>query len=180
MKKKRVTKSVKVLGEGTYLRLVKDHGWEYVQRRGCRGVVIIVAVTPDRRIVLTEQARRPVYRRVIEYPAGLVGDRVGSRRETVVQAAKRELLEETGYRAGKMTVLTRGPSSSGSSSVKVTFLRAERILKTHPGGGDGNEDITVHEVPLKDIEAWLNRKRRSGRLVDPKIYAGLYFLNKYN
>lgn len=46
------------------------------------------------------------------------------------------------------------------------------------GGGDPTEDIHVHLVPLDEVETWLDAKRRQGLLVDPKIYAGLYFVMK--
>ena len=45
---------------------------------------------------------------------------------------------------------------------------------------DDTESITVHEVPIDEVEDWLAKKRKGGCLTDPKIYAGLYFLNKYN
>jgi hypothetical protein len=36
----------------------------------------------------------------------------------------------------------------------------------------------VHEVPLEQVEFWLIEKQKEGFLVDPKIYAGLYFLRE--
>ena len=60
----------KVLKEGKYLRLVKVDGYEFVERTNCRGVVAIIAVTGDERLVLTEQFRLPVGRVVIDLPAG--------------------------------------------------------------------------------------------------------------
>jgi ADP-ribose pyrophosphatase len=46
----------------------------------------------------------------------------------------------------------------------------------HAGGGLENEQITVHEVPLEKVRGFLLEKSRSGVLVDPKVYAGLYFV----
>jgi ADP-ribose pyrophosphatase len=37
------------------------------------------------------------------------------------------------------------------------------------------EDIAVHEMPLLGADKWLAAKAQAGLLVDPKIYAGLYF-----
>jgi len=173
-------KNKKIVFSGRYLKLIVDRDWEYIERCQCRGVVVIVAVTSDQRVLLTEQFRPPVGKRVIEYPAGLVADRPGIRNETVLTAAKRELLEETGYGAKQMSVLTQGPASSGSSAVILTFVRAQGVYKKQEGGGDETECITVHAVPLKRMESWLKQKQRTGCLVDPKIYAGLYFINKYN
>jgi ADP-ribose pyrophosphatase len=41
-----------------------------------------------------------------------------------------------------------------------------------------HEDITVHEVPLAQVHSWLEAKAKSGVLVDPKVYAGLYFIGR--
>ena len=44
-----------------------------------------------------------------------------------------------------------------------------------PGGGDGNEDITVHHVPLGNAVGWLDARMAEGIMLDPKIYAGLFW-----
>ncbi|MBI3557006.1 MAG: hypothetical protein HY074_12140 [Deltaproteobacteria bacterium] len=44
------------------------------------------------------------------------------------------------------------------------------------GGGDEQENITVHSVPLRDVKAWLKNKSQTGYAIDPKIYAGLYWV----
>ena len=44
------------------------------------------------------------------------------------------------------------------------------------GGGDATEDIVVHEVPLATAPRWLLAKIAEGYAVDPKTFAGLYFL----
>ena len=80
---------VRVLGEGRWLRLVDDGGWEYAERSGSNGVVVIVAVTDDDRLVLVEQYRPAVKARVIEAPAGLVGDLAGYEDEDRLAAASR-------------------------------------------------------------------------------------------
>lgn len=169
-----------VLCEGKYIRLVRRGSWEYAQRNNCCGIVIILAMTDDRKVILTEQYRVPVEKNVIEFPAGLVNDINPAKNESILTAAKRELEEETGYRAGKMVKVAVGPVSSGFSPDLVTVVRALNIQKVGPGGGDGTEFIRVHEVPLAKVDAWLAGKQKKGCLVDPKIYAGLYWLKKYN
>ena len=169
-----------ILKEGKFIRLLTKWGWEYVERNNCSGIVIILAVTDDQRVVLTEQYRIPVNRKVIEFPAGLVNDLNHKYIESLKTAAQRELLEETGYRAKKMTKVVDGPVSGGFTSDLVTLFKAEGIRKIHKGGGDHTELITVYEVPLEKVDDWLVQKRKEGCLVDPKIYAGLYFLKKYN
>ena len=168
--------TAEVLAEGKYLRLLNEAGWEYVVRPHSTGVVVIVAVTEGRRLVLVEQYRRAVHSRVIELPAGLVGDSAAARDEPLANAARRELIEETGYEAKEMIELGAGPIAVGVTSEVVTFFQATGLRRIGPGGGDATEDIVVHEVALDDggLRGWLAAKQREGLLVDPKLFAGLY------
>jgi ADP-ribose pyrophosphatase len=111
---------------------------------------------------------------VIELPAGLVGDTSSLRGEPLETAARRELIEETGYETERMVELAAGPIAVGVSSEVVTFFHAQGIRRVGAGGGDDTEDITVHLAPLADLRGWLAEKQRAGFLVDPKIFAGLY------
>ena len=161
-----------ILGEGRYVRLVKRGRWEYAERTNASGIVAVLAVTAEDEILLVEQRRVPVGRRVIELPAGLAGDVKG---DTLKRAARRELLEETGYRARRMEALVDMTPSAGLVTEIVTLFRATGLTKTGDGGGDATERITVHNVPLGKVAKWLDSRIRRGALVDPKVYAGLYF-----
>jgi ADP-ribose pyrophosphatase len=77
-----------------------------------------------------------------------------------------------------MAVLTHGPSSGGLTSETVTLFHATNLRRVGAGGGVAHEDITVHEVPLSTIDDWLEAKAKVGVLVDPKVYAGLYFIGR--
>jgi ADP-ribose pyrophosphatase len=136
-----------------------------------------VAVTSDEEIVLVEQYRKPVGSLVIELPAGLVGDHVDPD-ESILDAAARELEEETGYAASQMEVLMTCPSSAGMSDEMISFVLAKGLTRVGPGGGDDSEDIEVHIVPLTDVDAWLTRQVSAGKPLDPKIYAALYWLER--
>jgi len=85
-----------ILCDAKYLRLVRANGWEFVQRKNVSGIVGIIAVTSDRKLILVEQYRPPVGKNVIEIPAGLAGDSPTTRNEDLALAAMRELEEETG------------------------------------------------------------------------------------
>lgn len=165
------------LHQGRFLELFELGGWEYVERVGASGVVVILAVTEAGELVLVEQYRIPVGAKVIELPAGLAGDLPDAHDEDFTEAARRELLEETGYEAESIEFLCEGPPSAGLTSEVQTLLRAKGLRKTGPGGGDESEDITVHTVPLGELKAWLAAAAERGCLIDPKIYAGLYFLD---
>lgn len=170
--------TVRVIAEGKYVRLVDADGWEYAERRNARGVVAIVAITPDGRIVLTEQLRRAVGCAVIDLPAGLAGDDPSAADEPLANAAHRELVEETGYEASDMQGLASSPPSPGLTSEVVTFFRAEGLKRVNAGGGVEGEGITVHEVPLAELEKFLAAESAKGKLVDVKLYAGLYLAKK--
>lgn len=163
---------------GKYLKLLTHKGWEFVKRQDCTGIVILVAMTEDRKMVLVEQHRVPLGKNVIELPAGLVGDKKESCGESMASAARRELLEETGYLAKKMQRLIKGPVSSGMSVQQITFFKASGLRKMGKGGGDEMENITVHAIPLKKVEGWLTSMQKKGRLIDPKIFVGLWFLTR--
>lgn len=167
-----------VIAEGRFIRFLAENGWEYVQRNNCTGVVIIVAINDQKKVLFTEQYRLPMKKSVIEFPAGLVNDTNPGANESMEVAATRELLEETGYKALKMERLIEGPVSSGLTSETMTFFLAKGLKKVERGGGDETESIKIHEVPLDLVEEWLRKKEKQGCFVDPKIYAGLYFLCK--
>jgi ADP-ribose pyrophosphatase len=167
-----------VLFEGRYLRLLSQNGWEYVERVNCTGIAVIVALTPEREVLLVEQFRLPVRGSVIEFPAGLVGDVEGVEHESVEEAAKRELFEETGYEASSLVLLTEGPPSSGLSTEIVSFFGALDIVKTGEGGGDDTESIVLHMVHIESIDDWLAQKSNEGVLVDPKVYGGVYLIKR--
>jgi ADP-ribose pyrophosphatase len=164
------------LCSGKFLALVREGRWEYVDRIGATGAAIVVAVTDDQKLLLVEQYRIPVHARTIELPAGIVGDEPGGLSERPTAAAKRELLEETGYAADRVEALTTGPSSSGLTSEMATLLRASGLRRVSAGGGVAHEDITVHEVPLSEVHGWLAARASQGLLIEPKVYAGLYFI----
>ena len=165
-----------VLGEGRFLRLSRRHGWELVGRPGIDDVAVLIAVTSSDELVLVEQYREPVEARMIELPAGLVGDDAAFDGESLLQAANRELQEETGFSAHNLSVVVRAPSSGGMTSEIVTFIHASELAKVGDGGGVEGEDIRVHVVPITGIDKWLADRSTEGYLIDPKIYAGLRLL----
>ena len=164
-----------LLGEGRFLRLVRRRGWELVERPRVSGIAVLVAVTPAGELLLVEQHREAAGGPVIELPSGLAGDEPGSEGEALEDAARRELVEETGWSCARLERLTSGPPSAGVSSEVVTLLRAHGLERVGEGGGTRDERITVHRVPLAGAARWLRHREREGRLVDPKVWAGLWF-----
>src|SRR4029078_3246763 len=85
-----------------FLRLVKAGRWEYCERTRANGIVVIVPLIDPGQAVFVEQYRPPVKANCIEFPAGLSGDLAEAANESLATAARRELLEETGFAAEEM------------------------------------------------------------------------------
>jgi ADP-ribose pyrophosphatase len=165
------------LGQGRYLRLVRRNGWEFVERTRPVRSAFIGAVTDDGQLLVTEEYREPVSCAVIGCPAGLIGDGEAAD-ESVPEGALRELEEETGYRAQRMTVVCEGPTSPGQTDEVIAIVLADGLTKVGPGGGMSGERITFQEIPLAEIDSWLLAKTRAGMLIDPKVYTVLYFVRQ--
>lgn len=167
---------MKILGEGHFLRLYDEGGWEWVQRNNCSGVAVIVPLTDDSKLIFVEQYRLPVRSQLIEFPAGLVGDVDAG--EAMLTAATRELEEETGYVSDDMRHVCRGPVTAGLTDELLDFYLAKGLRKVSEGGGDESEDILVHEVDLASVDSWLKEQQELGKMIDLKVYTGLYLLKQ--
>ena len=163
------------LYEGDWLRLVRIGHWESCERTHGQGMaVIVIAVTPADEVLFVEQYRVPLGARTIEMPAGLVGD--DHAEDSLADAARRELIEETGWSPGRVDVLLVGPTSSGMSNERIAFVRALELTRVGDGGGVDDEAIVVHAVPRREAPAWLMRKRDEGFELDLKLWAGLWMI----
>jgi ADP-ribose pyrophosphatase len=158
---------VETLYEGRWLSLRKRGRWEYAERNNPGGAD---------KVLFVEQYRVSILQNTIEMPAGLVGDLPGQANEDILLAAQRELEEETGYRCERVEFIHQGPSSSGMSTEMIAFARAWNLQKVGPGGGDESENIVVHEVPRSEAGAWLFDRAAEGYSIDPKLFAGLWFI----
>lgn len=162
------------LFETRWIRMLRLGHWDFVRRPQSENCVGILAVTPAREVILVEQFRIPLQRRVVEIPAGIVGDEESHEGASLAEIAARELLEETGYRAESMEPLIVTPTSAGLTSECIHLFRADGLIKEHEGGGVAGENIVVHHVPLDRLRDWLRDKERSGVLIDFKIHAALW------
>lgn len=163
------------LYEGKFLNMVREGRWEYCERVNDTRAAMIFACTSEGRVILVEELRPPIGRRCLCFPAGLIGDEHAERPEA---AACRELEEEAGYAAGRMEWLFDGPSSPGLTSETLSFYLAGDLTRVSAGGGVDNEKITVREVPLDEVDAWLVEQMQAGIAVDPRVYTGLYFIRR--
>ena len=164
------------LFETRWLRMERIGTWDFVRRPHSDACVGILAITPDDKVVLVEQFRIPPQRHVIEIPAGIVGDEEKHHGESLADTAARELLEETGYRAGKIQHLIASPTSAGMTPEMTHLFLATELEREHQGGGVGCENIIVHHVPRAQLPQWLAEQEAQGKLVDFKIHASLWLV----
>lgn len=166
----------RIVATTPFLHLLDLNGWYFARRPNVQGVVAVLAVTEDEELLVVEQFRAPVGKRVLELPAGLAGDIEGREQEPLEEAARRELMEETGYACRSVRYLLQGPSSAGLTDEMVVLFEAEGLTRKGLGGGDASEDILLHHVPVATVDPWLRSRTEQGCLVDYKVYAGLYAL----
>jgi len=166
--------SKKIVWKGNFMSAVEityrdAHGkirtWEALERVGIGGIVVMVAVTPANAVLLEKQFRPPLGRNVIELPAGLVDPG-----ESMEEAAKRELIEETGWKANELTFLAEGPISTGASTEVLRSYLCTGLEHVGKSGGDDNEIIEVLEVPIRDVHDFLRNEQKQGTLADLKVY----------
>lgn len=161
-----MTDTVENVWEGRFIVAKKQGKWEYVSRARNIQAAVILAID-DGHVILVEQYRVPLGSLCLELPAGLVGDLEDG--ESAELSAARELEEETGYRPDKVEEIGFFHSSPGLVSEGFTLVRATGLTRVGEGGGDGDENIVVHRVPLADITGFVAAKRAEGMAIDVKI-----------
>lgn len=134
------------------------------------GSAVMMAVDEKKRILLVRQYRLPARDFLWELPAGRV-----DKGETVLQAAKRELQEETGYKAKKWTKLAEFFVSPGFLAEKMTVFLAEDLKE---GEQEPMEDerIQVQWFRPKELDAMI----AAGKIKDAKTMIGFLTLQRYH
>lgn len=133
------------------------------------GAVAVVALDDQGRVAMIEQYRHPIGRRLWELPAGLL-DEID---EPPVDAAKRELAEETGLAAEHWSVLVDVMASPGFTDECVRVFLAENLSAVdRPEARDEEADIVLEFVPLDDAVA----RALSGEFVNASAVSGILAL----
>ena len=130
--------------QGDYITAVRAGRWEYVERAG-RVTAVVILAEHDGKVLLVEQPRVPLGRRCLELPAGLVGDTQAQ--DSVEQAARRELEEETGFAAERIEVIGDFYSSPGMVAESFTLVRAHGVRKVGEGGAGAPPQVLLHPLP---------------------------------
>ncbi len=123
--------------------------------------VNVVPITPDGRIVLIRQFRVGVDDFVIETPGGMVdpGD------ASPLAAARRELLEETGYGSDDIVPIGRSHPNPATQDNSIWFFAARNVRKLGEQTLDPGEDIEIVLAGRAEVEAMISDARISHALV---------------
>jgi ADP-ribose pyrophosphatase len=131
------------------------------------GSVVVVPLVSADHVCLVEVVRAAVGRTLVELPAGTL-----DREESLVDAARRELVEETGYRAGRMEAVGSFWMSPGILRERMHLFLAED-LTPGPQALEPGEQITTRVVSWNDAVAMC----RDGRIDDAKTVAGILLVD---
>ncbi|TEU12174.1 MAG: NUDIX hydrolase [Anaerolineales bacterium] len=128
--------------------------------------VNVIPLTPDNQVVMVRQYRHGTRQISLEVPGGLVNPR-----DTPMDTARKELLEETGYQAEEITLIgTAHPQPAVLNNRQLTFL-ANNVQKTAALNLDEGEDIEVVLVPLSEIP----RLIRQGEITNAMVILAFYW-----
>ena len=150
--------------------VTEDHasdGKEYEIHRSIvrhAGSAVMMAVDAKKRILLVRQYRLPANQFLWELPAGRL-----DRGESPLKAAKRELVEETGYRARTWKKLVAFYASPGYVGEKMTIFLATDLTEGEAQPMD-DERIECRWFSSAEIDSML----RSGKIIDGKTMIGYF------
>lgn len=124
----------------------------------------VVAITENRELLMVTQHRYPIHQDLLELPAGLIDEG-----ETPLEAAKRELKEETGHEATDWHLLTSAFSSPGCHDEVIHIFAATGLTHVSDQSLDDDEVLTFAAIPINEIV----QRIKSGSLKDSKTIIGV-------
>lgn len=141
-------KYVRVL-ESSFLAKDRKKGkWEFIERKDA---VAVFALTKEKEVILEKIYRIPLKSYVIEFPAGILDKKGESKKE----AAKRELLEETGYLAKNLIFVKALPFNPSLEKTKINLFFAPDVEFFGKKKTKDLEEIEVIKIPLKNLLSFL-------------------------
>lgn len=133
-------------------------------------IVVIAAFTKERELILVDQYRHPVLANDLELPAGYIEET-----EDAYTAAKRELLEETGYSSNQLVKIAETYASAGTMNNKIFFFLAQNAEKIAEPNLDLNEEMVALKI------TWNNaiKALENGEIQDTASVTGILLAKKY-
>ena len=171
---KEKTISTKTVHEGNYLTLNRDEVLLPNGNKSTRewikhpGAVCCIPILPDGKIGLIKQYRYAVKEQMIEIPAGKL-----DQNETPERCAIRELEEEIGYKADKITFLTNIHPAIGFTDEKMWLYLAENLVKSEQNL-DSDEFLVLFPTKLEEAVEMVWR----GEITDVKTIIGILWAQR--
>ncbi|MEM9542740.1 MAG: NUDIX hydrolase [Cyanobacteria bacterium P01_E01_bin.42] len=139
-------------------------------------IALILPITCDRDIVFVRQYRHGVGQILLELPAGSFNPQ----RENSIEAAKRELEEETGYYAEHLQKLATLYDNPVKDTNKIHVFLAENIVYSGKRKFDITEDIEIVLIPLEKVEEQIKNREIcvSGTL--SALFLGLNYIARFS
>lgn len=134
------------------------------------GGAVIVAVTEDSKIIMVNQFRYPLQKKIFELPAGKL-----DYNEDPYNCAVRELEEETGYKAKKVKKLGQIYTTPGFCTEILHIYLAEDLVRGKHNREEGEQGMEVFEFSKQQIE----EKIDNNEITDAKSICGIYLAKKY-
>jgi ADP-ribose pyrophosphatase len=167
--------SSQTMFQGALLNVRKDHvllpnGKESIREYIVHpGAVVILALLDNGNLLFERQFRYPLRRVFLELPAGKIDSGEG-----IVDTAKRELREETGYTASDWDYLGVMHPCIGYSDERIEVFLAKGLHFTGEKQLDDNEFLDVLELSPKEAKeaVW------SGQITDAKTITALYLFDR--
>lgn len=141
--------------------------------KGIREVVlhnggsVVVAQKDDGKILLVKQFRYPFKKFLFELPAGKL-----EKNEDPLKCADRELIEETGYRAGKIKKLGAICTTPGFCTEVLHIYYASELTEGEHAREEGEYGMEIFEFTLEEIQKMIT----DGEIIDAKTICGINYL----
>ncbi len=134
------------------------------------GGAVIVAVNDDGKIIMVNQFRYPLQKKILELPAGKL-----DKNEDPYKCAVRELEEETGYKAEKIEKLGQIYTTPGFCTEVLHLYLATKLIRGNHNREEGEQGMEVLELTKDQI----NEKIMNNEITDAKSICGIYLAQKY-
>ena len=134
------------------------------------GAAVIIPCLPDGRLILIHQLRIAVGKEIWEFPAGTL-----EKGESDSQCARRELQEETGWKAGRLQKLVEFYPTPGVSTERMIIFLAGNLKLVSAQNPDKDEELEVHIFTARQLDKMI----RAGQIIDGKTILGFLYYKQY-